>query len=520
MRPINCGVVKIKRALISVYDKTDITLFAKGLSDMGFEIISTGGTFDILSDAGVGGLIKVEDITGVAEMMDGRVKTLHPGIHGGILADRDIAMHMDQLAAAGAVPIDIVVCNLYPFELTINRPDVTMSLAIENIDVGGPCMIRAAAKNHQYVTVVTDAADYGGILDEIRDNGGVSAGRRRELAAKAFAMTARYDACIANHLNNHNFPETLNLSLRRQAMFSYGENPHQRAAFYGEPFVRQIHGGALSFNNINDANGAVMLLLEFSNETQRAAAVACKHGNPCGVGAAPTLAEAFAKAKAADPVSIYGGIVAFNREVDAETAALMKGILIDVVIAPAYSPDAIGILAKKKGTRLLELVNTPPGLDYKRVLGGVIVQESDGALFPEGTSIETLSAVTKRGPSAAERADMLFAWTVVKHVKSNAIVIAKDGQTLGIGCGQVNRFWATNQAIEHAEQIFGADALRGAALASDAFFPFDDCVGAAARAGVGAIIQPGGSIRDADSVNACDRHGIAMILTGMRHFRH
>ena len=526
-------MLTIKQALISVYDKTGILEFARELEDLGYRIISTGSTCAVLRQGGIKELLYIEDVTGSPEMLDGRVKTLHPRIHGGILAARDNPDHLAQLEKLNIGPIDIVVNNLYPFEETISKEGVTPAEAIENIDVGGPSMIRAAAKNHNFVTVITEPGDYSAVLAEIKESGDVRAETRLRLAAKAFAMTARYDGLIGKYLgdltNEGSFPPLLNLNLKQAAVFSYGENPHQKAAFYKDPFettgaiggYKQIHGGPLSFNNINDANGAVELVREFKEP----AAVASKHANPCGVGTGETISEAWSKALNADPISVYGGIVAFNREVDEYAAEQMRGILIDIIIAPSYAPKALALLQKKKGTRLLELphIAAPrkaPGLDFKRVAGGIIVQETDNVLFPGNTDITEQKIVTARPPAKDEYADLLFAWKIVKHVKSNAIVIAKNGQSIGIGCGQVNRIWPTKQAIEHAMSALGADSLKGAAMASDAFFPFDDCVTAAAAAGIRAIIQPGGSIRDADSVAVCDKHDMAMIYTGMRHFKH
>jgi len=496
----------MKHVFISVYNKDGITNFANGLENLGYKIISTGGTFAALRDAGISNLISVEEHTGSPEMMGGLVKSLHPKIHGGILADREDLSHISELKHHNIELIDIVVNNLYPFQ---DNP------SIENIDIGGPSMLRAAAKNYKYVTVLTDPTDYELILSELK-NGGTTIETRRNLAAKAFKLTAHFDMCVSNFLKYKHITQ-----------FKYGENPHQTADFYADPTdttgianYTQLLGGALSFNNINDANGAVELLREFSEP----AAVACKHTNPCGVGTGQTLAEAFAKALAADPSSIYGGVIALNREVNAETAAQMKGILLDIIIAPSFTREALEYFAKKKGTRVLEL----PGIklerknrgDFKRVAGGIITQSDDDVLFPENKAITDLKVVTNRKPSDTEYTDLLFAWKIVKHVKSNAVVIAKNGQSIGIGCGQVNRSWATRQAIDHATEILGADALKGAVLASDAFFPFDDSIQTAAKAGATAVIQPGGSIRDADSIQACNNNDMAMIFTEMRHFKH
>ncbi|MDR1704229.1 MAG: bifunctional phosphoribosylaminoimidazolecarboxamide formyltransferase/IMP cyclohydrolase [Clostridiales bacterium] len=520
------------RALISVYDKTGVAEFAKSLENLGYDIISTGGTFNLLKEAGIKKLLTAEDVTGFPEMLDGRVKTLHPRLHGGILAMRENPGHMGQLEQNGIETVDIVACNLYPFKAAVLKPGVTMEEVIENIDVGGPSMLRAAAKNCRDVTVVCDPSQYAEVISELAGAGTVSRETRLRLAAAAFSHIACYDSMVAGYLNAASgavFPAELPMGFALQKPLSYGENPHQRAAFYadagfdgrhGIAAAVQLYGRDLSYNNINDGNAAIKLISEFGEP----AAAALKHANPCGVGSGKDAASAFAKALAADPVSIYGGIVAFNRPVDIEAAKLMKPILLDLIIAPAYTDEALGILRVKKNTRVLELASIAerpaPAIEFKRVIGGVTVQERDDCLFPEGASIRDLTVATKRRPTESEYDDLLFAWKIVKHVSSNAIVIAKDGQSVGIGCGQVNRVWATRQAIEHAVEALGEESTNGAALASDAFFPFDDCVEAAAKAGITAIIQPGGSIRDQESIDACDRLGIAMVITGMRHFRH
>jgi len=524
-----------KRALMSLSNKVGAVEFAKGLVAYGYEIISTGSTAKMLIDAGIEA-IEVANVTGFPECLDGRVKTLHPAIHGGILARRDVATHMDFLAAQGITPIDIVCVNLYPFKETILKPGVSLEEAIENIDIGGPAMLRSAAKNHASVAVVVDTADYDKILQELQTHGELSQETKFYLAAKAFAHTAGYDALVAQHLgklaNMAEFPDTLTLTYEKAQELRYGENPHQAAAFYREigadvntntlANAEQLHGKELSFNNINDTHGALELLSEF----EEPAVVAVKHSVPCGVGSGENLLLAWQKAYAADPVSIFGGIIAVNREINADIAAQIGDIYIEVVIAPSYSDKAIEILTKKKNIRLLKLEINPAGAscarsataqDFKKVGGGLLVQGVDNALLDEN---ENLDCVTERKPTDAEMADLLFAWKLVKHVKSNGIAIGKNGTSLGLGGGQVSRIWACKQAIDHAHEFFGEDGTCGAALASDAFFPFPDCVEEAHKAGITAIIQPGGSQGDAASIEACNKYGIAMVFTGMRHFRH
>ena len=513
-----------RRAIISVSDKTGVLEFARALSDMGVEIISTGGTARTLAEAGIP-VISVSHITGFPECLDGRVKTLHPAIHAGVLAIRSNQQHMDQLNALGIEPIDFVVINLYPFKQTILKGQVELEEAIENIDIGGPTLLRAAAKNHRDVTVVVDPADYAAVLDELRRYGEVSYETRFRLAVKVFEHTAHYDALIARHLRQQvkdaGFPELLTLTYEKVQDLRYGENPHQKAVFYREVLpvpgsltgARQLHGKELSYNNINDANGALDLLREFYEPT----VVAVKHANPCGVASAPTIYEAYMKAYEADPVSIFGGIVAANREIDAQTAAEINKIFIEIVIAPSYTDEALEILKRKKNIRILQLedISTRPSKgiwDTRKVLGGLLVQELDTELLPD---MSQLKVVTDKKPTDAEMEDLIFAWKVVKHTKSNGIAIAKNKQSLGIGPGQVNRIWAVQQSIERS-----GEKVKGAVLASDAFFPFSDCVEAAAKAGISAIVQPGGSIRDQESIDACNKYGIAMVFTGMRHFKH
>jgi len=518
----------IKRALISVSNKEGIIEFAKGLQEIDIEIISTGGTAKALEDAGIK-VTSVSDITGFPEILDGRVKTLHPKIHGGLLAVRDNSKHMQQISELGIEPIDMVVINLYPFKQTILKPDVTFDEAIENIDIGGPSMLRSAAKNHKDVIVVVDPKDYAFVLEKLREKGDLDLKQRRELAYKVFEHTAHYDALIADYLkkslsvdfNSSNvevFPQILTMTYEKIQDLRYGENPHQRAAFYGEigrhsgtlAGAKQLGGKELSFNNINDADAAIRAVLEFDMP----AAVGVKHTNPCGVACADNIYEAYIKAYNADPVSIFGGIVALNRPVDVQTAEELVKIFLEIVIAPGYEPQALEILRTKKNLRILEVemdrkINST--WDMKKVSGGILIQELDTEDFSE----RDIKVVTKRVPSDKEMEDLLFGWKVVKHVKSNAIVLAKDLVTVGIGAGQVNRIWPTEQSIAHA-----GENAKGAVLASDAFFPFSDVVEAAAKAGIRAIIQPGGSLRDEDSIKVADENGIAMVFTGMRHFRH
>lgn len=516
-----------RRALISVSDKNGIVDFARALADLGYEILSTGGTLDLLRKHGVPA-ISVAEVTGFPEILDGRVKTLHPNIHGGILAVRDNAVHQEQLAAHGIAPIDLVAVNLYPFKATIAKPDVTFEEAIENIDIGGPSMVRAAAKNHRDVTVVVDAADYGTVLEELRQTGTVSEATRRRLAAKAFRHTAAYDALIADYLTEQageTEPEALTLTFEKVQSLRYGENPHQSAAFYRLPLAegpsvataRQLHGKELSYNNIQDADAALAIVREFDEP----AVVAVKHTNPCGVGIGPDLYAAWEKAYSADPVSIFGGIVAVNRVVDQRTAEAMHQLFLEIILAPGFTDEALAILKQKKNIRLLELgdwsakaaktARPAEGRQVRSVQGGLLVQSADVRRI----TADDLRVVTERAPSEAELEQLLFAWKVVKHVKSNAIVLAKDFQTVGVGAGQMNRVGAARIAIAQA-----GEKAKGAVLASDAFFPMPDTVEAAAEAGITAIIQPGGSIRDEDSIQAANRHGIAMVFTGVRHFKH
>ncbi len=516
------------RALISVSDKTGIVELAKEFAALGIEMISTGGTYSKLKEAGVPA-IEISELTGFPECLDGRVKTLHPAVHAGLLAMRSNPSHMKQLSDLKIDTIDIVVVNLYPFKATILKDKVTREEAVENIDIGGPTMLRSAAKNYQDVTVVVDPGDYEKVLTELKEKKSVSLDTKFYLMQKVFMHTSSYDTLIADYLKKQrgdtSFPETLTLTYEKVQDMRYGENPHQSAAFYREigkkrgslTDAEQLNGKELSFNNINDTNGALELLKEFTEP----AVVACKHGNPCGVGSADSIYDAWRKAFRADKTSIFGGIVVINREVTLAMAEEMKEIFLEVVVAPSYEKEALELLTIKKNIRILalkdiEVLQSETAYDLKKVNGGLIVQTIDSELYRE----EELKVVTDRAPSAKELEDLKFAWRVVKFVKSNGIAIAKDKQSVGIGPGQVNRIWATKQSIEHAAELIGEGATRGAVLASDAFFPFDDCVEAAHQAGITAIIQPGGSNRDEDSIKKCNEYGIAMIFTGMRHFKH
>ena len=518
----------VKRALISVSDKTGIVEFAQKLNDLGVSIISTGGTFKVLKEAGIP-VINISDVTGFPECLDGRVKTLHPNIHAGLLAMRSNQEHMKQVEELNVELIDMVVVNLYPFKQTIMKPDVTLADAIENIDIGGPTMLRAAAKNYQDVSVVIDPTDYEQVLSEIKETGAVSVKTNFYLAAKVFNHTAYYDTMIANYLRDKaglpKYPDTISMTFEKVQDMRYGENPHQSAAFYKEvgnsdgmlSGIEQLHGKELSFNNINDLHGALELLKEFDEEPT---VVACKHSNPCGVASGKDIHEAYVRAYNTDPVSIFGGILCANRKIDKATAEEISKIFLEIVLAPDFDDDALEVLEQKKNIRLLKLKDVmkkqpETAYDVKKVSGGILIQDIDSKLLGD-----ELKVVTDRKPTEKEMEDLLFTWKVVKFTKSNGISIGKDKQSVGIGPGQVNRIWATEQAIDHGTKQLGADVVKGAVLASDAFFPFDDCVEAAHKAGITAIIQPGGSKRDQDSIDACNKYGIAMVFTGMRHFRH
>ena len=510
------------RALISVSDKTGVVEFARELEQLGVQVISTGGTHKKLEEAGID-VTGISDVTGFPECLDGRVKTLHPAVHGGILARRDVPEHMQQLKDLNIETIDIVAINLYPFKETIMKPDVTLADAIENIDIGGPTMLRSAAKNHKDVAVVCDPADYAIVAEELRANGEVSYKTKYRLALKVFEHTAAYDAMISQYLREQidaPLPDNVTLTFEKLQDLRYGENPHQNATYYKEirPFrgslatAKQLHGKELSFNNINDANGALMTLKEFTEPT----VVASKHANPCGVGCGETLHEAYVRAHDCDPTSIFGGIVACNREVDKATAEEMSKIFLEIVLAPSFSDEALEILTQKKNIRLMTIDGieepVPAGqYDMKKESGGLLIQDMDLSLYDE----DALKVVTEKAPTDKEMADMKMAMKVVKHIKSNGIVYVKDGATVGIGPGQTNRIWAAQNAIRQAES-----SLEGAVMASDAFFPFSDCVEAAAAAGITAIIQPGGSIRDQESIDKANELGIAMVFSGQRHFKY
>lgn len=513
------GSYTMKRALISVSDKTGIVEFAQGLLELGVEIISTGGTKKALVEAGLT-VRGVEDVTGFPEILEGRVKTLHPFIHGGLLAKRNLE-HMEQLDQQEISPIDLVCVNLYPFQQTIAKPNVTEADAIENIDIGGPTMLRSAAKNHEYVTVVVDSLDYNGVLVELKSNGNVSKETNKRLAAKVFRHTAAYDSYIADYMTqlvDEENPERVTFSYELKQSLRYGENPHQKASFYinpiGSPFsiahAKQLHGKELSYNNIHDADAALQIVKDFSEPV----AVAVKHMNPCGVGVGSSPSKAFAKAYAADSTSIFGGIIAFNREVDKETAEQLHEIFLEIVIAPSFSEDALAILTTKKNLRLLTVPFDHEN-KVERVItsveGGLLVQDQDSFTLENAN----ITVPTKREPTEEEWKALKLGWKVVKHVKSNAIVVTNEEMTLGIGAGQMNRVGSAKIALDQA-----GEQAKGAIMASDAFFPMDDTVEAAAKSGITAIIQPGGSIRDEDSIKKADEYGIAMVFTGIRHFKH
>ena len=515
------------RALISVSDKTGIVEFAKELTSLGISIISTGGTYKKLNEEGLE-VKEVSEVTKFPECLDGRVKTLHPSIHAGLLAMRSNKEHMNTLAELNIETIDLVIVNLYPFKSTMLKDGVTREEVVENIDIGGPTMLRSAAKNYQDVVVIVDPTDYEIVLKELKE-GFVSLDTKFYLMQKVFMHTANYDTMIADYLrkerNDLTLPNTLTLTYEKVQDMRYGENPHQKAAFYREightvgtlADCIQLHGKELSFNNINDTNGALLLLKEFDEPT----VVACKHGNPCGVGSSNSIYEAWSKAYLADKTSIFGGIVVLNREVTLDIAKEMSEIFLEVVVAPSYEEEALIVLSKKKNIRILRLDNISEkqdenSYDIKKISGGVIVQTIDNNLYEE----EDLKVVTNRKPTDKEMEDLLFTLKVVKHVKSNGIALGKNKQTIGIGPGQVNRIWATKQSIEHSIELIGEGVSDGAVLASDAFFPFHDCVEAAHKAGIRAIIQPGGSINDKDSIEKCNEYDIAMVFTGTRHFKH
>ena len=526
-------LVPVRRALLSVFDKTGLIDFAKGLAAAGVELVSTGGTAKSIADAGLA-VRDVSELTGFPEIMDGRVKTLHPSVHGALLGVRDDPEHAKAMHDHGIEPIDLLVSNLYPFE-EVRRSGADYAAIVENIDIGGPAMIRASAKNHAYVAIVTDPGDYASVLNALEMNiGSLSLDFRKKLAAKAFARTASYDAAISGW-----FAETLEIEHptwrafggRLESVMRYGENPHQSAGFYvngdkrpGVATARQLQGKQLSYNNINDTDAAFELVGEF-DPTRCAAVAIIKHANPCGVAEGASLTAAYARALACDPVSAFGGIVAMNRILDAEAAEEIVKTFTEVIIAPNASEDAIRIVAAKKNLRLLVAGGLPDprsaGTTVKSVAGGMLVQGRDNAVVDD---LE-LKVVTKRAPTAAEMADLKFAFRIAKHVKSNAIVYAKDGATVGIGAGQMSRVEssriAARKALDAAEAAGLAEPLtKGSVVASDAFFPFADGLISAIEAGATAVIQPGGSMRDEDVIAAADEHGIAMVFTGVRHFRH
>jgi len=524
--------VAIRRALISVFDKTGLVDFARQLAAAGVEILSTGGTRTALAAAGIP-VVDVSEVTGFPEIMDGRVKTLHPMIHGGLLGVRAKPDHAAAMAEHGIGGIDLLVVNLYPFEETI-AGGASFARAVENIDIGGPAMIRAAAKNHGYVTVVVDPADYAAVLAAVGAGGATDLDLRRRLAGKAFARTASYDAAIAGWLageTGDTFGTWRSFSGRLGEKLRYGENPHQSAALYltgdrrpGVATAQQVQGKELSYNNINDTDAAYELVAEFDPEAAAAVAI-IKHANPCGVATGADLAEAYLKALRSDPVSAFGGVIALNRPLDAAAAAEIVKIFTEVIIAPGASDEAKAILAAKKNLRLLISGALPDpravGLTVKTVAGGLLVQDRDAG----GVVASDLKVVTRRSPTLQEVADLLFAWKVAKHVKSNAIVYARDGATAGIGAGQMSRVDSAMIAARKAKEAaiaagLGESLAKDSVVASDAFFPFADGLVAAADAGVTAVIQPGGSMRDAEVIAAADERGLAMVFTGMRHFRH
>ncbi|HQR14896.1 MAG TPA: bifunctional phosphoribosylaminoimidazolecarboxamide formyltransferase/IMP cyclohydrolase [Nitrospira sp.] len=517
-------MASIARALISVSDKTGVVEMAKGLAALGAEILSTGGTAKALRDAGVA-VTDVAAYTGSPEILDGRVKTLHPKIHGGLLGRRGVPDHVKQMQQHGIGNIDVVVVNLYPFESTIAKPNCPFEEAIENIDIGGPSMLRSAAKNHEDVLVVVDPSDYTRVLEAVKA-GSVTPALRRELAMKVFQHTARYDSLIAGYLEKQvqgsevKFPAMLSLQFERVETLRYGENPHQQGAFYRELHAKEpavsrgkiLHGKAMSYNNFLDANSALELVKEFD---QTAVAI-IKHNNPCGCALGATPVEAYVKARATDPVSAFGGVLAFNRPVDLAAAKEITSTFVEVVIAPAFTEDALAELKRKKDLRLLDVgplsKATAEGYDLKKLVGGLIVQDRDLGVIKD---IKALAVPTVRKPTEEEYAACAFAWVVCKHVKSNAIIYGRPGEIVGIGAGQMSRVDSVKLAAMKAQS-----SVKGCVMASDAFFPFRDGIDAAAEAGITCVIQPGGSIRDPEVTKAVDEHGMAMILTGMRHFRH
>ena len=510
----------MKRALVSVSDKTNLVPFVSSLVELGYEIISTGGTKKALEAAGIK-TIGISEVTDFPEIMDGSVKTLHPKVHGALLCVRDNPDHVRQIEELGIQYIDLVCVNLYPFKETVQKPGVSHEEIIENIDIGGPSMLRSASKNYKFIPVLCDPSDYDAVVKELRENGETSLTTREYLAAKVFRHTASYDTMIASYLTERTgekYPEKFTITFDKVQELRYGENPHQSAAFYkgmnpqySLANAKQLHGKELSYNNIQDGNAAIEILKDFEGQP---AVVGLKHMNPCGVGIGKTIEEAWDKAYEADPVSIFGGIVAFNEPIHASVAEKLSKIFLEIIIAPAFDEDAFEILSKKKNIRLMQLdTSLEVNAKYKvtNVNDGLLVQDIDDHKI----TAEDLRCVTNRKPTEEELEQLLFAWKVVKHVKSNAIVLVKDNMTIGVGAGQMNRVGAAKIAIEQA-----GEKAKGSIMSSDAFFPMPDTVEEAVKAGVTAIIQPGGSIKDQLSIDVCNEHGIAMVYTGVRHFKH
>lgn len=510
----------MKRALVSVSDKTNLVPFVSSLVELGYEIISTGGTKKALEAAGIK-TIGISEVTDFPEIMDGRVKTLHPKVHGALLCVRDNPDHVRQIEELGIQYIDLVCVNLYPFKETVQKPGVSHEEIIENIDIGGPSMLRSASKNYKFIPVLCDPSDYDAIVKELRENGETYLTTREYLAAKVFRHTASYDTMIASYLTERTgekYPEKFTITFDKVQELRYGENPHQSAAFYkgmnpqySLANAKQLHGKELSYNNIQDGNAAIEILKDFEGQP---AVVGLKHMNPCGVGIGKTIEEAWDKAYEADPVSIFGGIVAFNEPIHASVAEKLSKIFLEIIIAPAFDEDAFEILSKKKNIRLMQLdTSLEVNAKYKvtNVNDGLLVQDIDDHKI----TAEDLRCVTNRKPTEEELEQLLFAWKVVKHVKSNAIVLVKDNMTIGVGAGQMNRVGAAKIAIEQA-----GEKAKGSIMSSDAFFPMPDTVEEAVKAGVTAIIQPGGSIKDQLSIDVCNEHGIALVYTGVRHFKH
>ncbi|MEM0358924.1 MAG: bifunctional phosphoribosylaminoimidazolecarboxamide formyltransferase/IMP cyclohydrolase [Candidatus Hadarchaeales archaeon] len=510
--------MKVRNALISVWDKRGLEEFAKGLVELGVQLFSSGGTARFLREKGIP-VKEVSELTGFPEILDGRVKTLHPFIHAGILAKRNQSSHLNTLKERGIPTIDLVVVNLYPFVETISKAGVELEEVLENIDIGGPALVRAAAKNYRDVIVVVRPERYGEVLEELRSKGDLGEEKRLELAVEAFAHTSYYDSSIFSYLTGllpqRTFPTFLGLGYRKLLDLRYGQNPHQRGAFYAEvpawgmATAKLYQGRELSFNNLLDLDSAVEILREFEETT----AVVIKHTNPCGVASDPEVWKAYVKARECDPISAYGGVVGINRKVDRKTAEEITSTFIEAVVAPSYEPEALEVMKKKTNMRVLELPSfeSKAKMRFKQISGGLLVEEENSLLLRP----EELRVVTERKPTREEMEQLLFAWKVVKHVKSNAIVVARDKQAVGIGAGQTSRVDSTEIALKKA-----GPRARGAVLASDAFFPFPDSVQKAAEAGITAIIQPGGSIRDKESIDEANKHGMAMVFTGIRHFKH